>query len=179
MNTDVPNAFWQGDTVSWTKDIDQYRSTDGWTLTYLFSRSTDNKTVTAVGQADGTYLVTILPAESALWLPGQYRWQGYVEQAPERYTIGAGSLQCIESLDAAIETRTHAEKVVDALEAVLEGKASSDQLKVSIGGKALDRMSWEELTSALRYYKSELVKEQANDASRSGGLYPNLMLGRF
>ena len=66
------------------------------------------------------------------------------------------------------DRRSHVKKVLDALEALLEGKASQDQLSYSIRGRSLSRMTPSELLEWRDKYKSEWAKEQRADRIKAG-----------
>ena len=57
------------------------------------------------------------------------------------------------------DLRSHAKKVLDAIEAVIEGRATIDQSSFSLGGRSLSRMSVEELMTFRDRYKAEYMKE--------------------
>jgi hypothetical protein len=155
-----PRSFWQGDTVSWSESFDEYPSTEGWVLSYFFSRADDSREVIAVGQPDGSHLVTITADESQLFLAGQYRWQARVASAPQNYTVGSAPIEVIPSLNAQVETRTSSQVTLDAISAVMEGKASRDQSKISVGGQSLDRMTWEDLLKAHQYFSNKVKRQR-------------------
>ena len=168
MQEKEPQGFWQGDTVAWSRTLDDYSSADGWALEYYFSRKDDVQTLTGVGQADGSWVMTIPPATSAQYLAGEYRWQSRVSKSGEVYTVGTGRMDIAPSLDAAIETRSNARVILDAIEAVLVGKATKDQAKITIGGQSLDRFSWSDLNTARGYYRSLVNREDDNRRVRDG-----------
>lgn len=58
------------------------------------------------------------------------------------------------------DEQSHVKKVLDALEAVIEGKASKDQLSYSIQGRSLSRMSWTEILMVYDKYKALYFREK-------------------
>ena len=57
------------------------------------------------------------------------------------------------------DLRSHAKKVLDAIEAVIENRATVDQSSFSIAGRSLSRMSIDELLTLKNRYKAEYLKE--------------------
>ena len=57
------------------------------------------------------------------------------------------------------DNRSHVKKVLDALEATLENKASQDQLSYSIAGRSLSRLSPTELIQWRDRYREEYNRE--------------------
>lgn len=177
-NYPEPQSFYRSDTVTWTRVLQEYPSPD-WTLTYLFSRATDTQVIVAAADGSGGHVVTLSQAETAAFAAGQYRWQAYVEQGAERRTVAASSIQVINSLDTAQDTRTHNETVLEALQAVMENKASQDQLKISIAGKTLDRFTLDDIIKATAYYEGKVRADQQAAANQQGGQKDGQMIGLF
>ena len=71
-----------------------------------------------------------------------------------------------------IDTRTHARKMLEALEALLEGKASYDQTSYTIGTGAgsvtIGRLTPDELLKWMDYYKREVRNEEKAENLRNG-----------
>ena len=57
------------------------------------------------------------------------------------------------------DVRSHAKKVLDAIEAVLENRASQDQMSYSIAGRSLSRMSIDDLMTFRNRYRAEYLRE--------------------
>ena len=57
------------------------------------------------------------------------------------------------------DLRSHAKKVLDALQAVIENRANIDQSSMSIAGRSLSRMSVDESLKFRDRYKAEYLKE--------------------
>lgn len=158
-----PAEIVAGDTAKWTKDLPQYLPADGWVLSYAIVRDGTRLSVTGADNGDGTHLVTISAATSAGWGAGAWHWQAYVTKAAtsERYTVASGALTIKANFaTGAVDGRSHVEKTLAALEAVIEGRASSDQLAYSIGGRSISKMSPEQLLTWRDKYKAELAAEQ-------------------
>lgn len=163
--TDIvePSGIVAGDSASWTKNLPQYLPANGWVLSYAIVRDGIRLAVTGTNNGDGTHLVTLSAATTATWTPGQYAWQAYVTKAAtsERYTVASGQLKVEANFaTGAVDARSHAQKTLDALEATLEGRASSDQLAYSIGGRSISKMNPEQLLSWRDKYKAEVAAEE-------------------
>jgi hypothetical protein len=126
-----------GDTLDFTVEVPDYPAGDGWTLKYrLTPRFTDPVQapidLTATTNADGArYDVTASPAATAAWAAGSYTWARWVEKSGARQTLSESGQLLVKS-DPALtvqghDARTHNRKMLDAIEAVLEARASSTQ----------------------------------------------------
>ena len=172
-----PFSFIAGDTVKWTKTLDDYLASDSWVLTYYLVMDGDQKTIVATTSGDD-HLITITAADSANYTPGIYHYQARVTKGSEAYTVAEGAIEVkpnFEAQTSGYDNRSHVKKTVDALEAVILGKASKDQLSYSIAGRSISRLSPGELIEWRDTYRAEYNKE----LRRAGRLRPSKIQVRF
>jgi len=171
MNASIPEVepteFTAGDTVKWKIYTSDYLPDDGWVMSYVFVDDDEQHTITGTDNGDGYHLITIDTTTSATFSPGYFRWQSYVSKDAERYTIGRGEIEVKADFATATtgyDSRSHVKKVLDAIESLIEGKASKDQESWSVEGRALSRYSWPDLLKLrdkyLRYYREEQAAER-------------------
>lgn len=167
-----PTAIVSGDFVTWRRQLSDYPATL-FTLFYRFVGSAGVKTVAAT--ADGVDHLIEIEGASAVGPPavvgtdaygaGWYEWTAYVTEiaTSRRTTLATGSLEVKANPASAVasDKRSHARKVLAAIEAVLEGTASHEQKSMSIEGKSLERRSPDELMKLRITYKAEVQAEQA------------------
>lgn len=159
-----------GDTLDFTVEVPDYPAADGWTLKYRltprFSTPTQASiTITAVANADGSrYDVQAAPATTAAWAAGAYTWARWVEKSGARQTLSeSGQLEVKSDPSATaqgFDSRSHARKTLEAIEAVIEGRASKDQMSYAIGGRSLQRMPIDDLLKFRARYKAEVEIEE-------------------
>jgi hypothetical protein len=65
---------------------------------------------------------------------------------------------------------------LDALEATIEGRASSDQLAVTISGRSISRIPFEELVKQCDYFRNKVKAEESGNTAR--GRYIKVGLSR-
>src|SRR5690606_30112936 len=82
-------------------------------------------------------------------------------------TVQSGTLQVLAD-PASQDVRTHAEKVLEAIELLIEGRATKDVSSYSIAGRSLTRMSPDELVKWRSHYRNEVAK-QRNAGMPNGG----------
>lgn len=173
-----------GDSLVFTTSVPDYLPSAGYTLTYrLVRRDAAGAALSfAAGTTGDLFSVNVTPATTATWTPGRYTWAAYASKAGERYTVDQGEL-VIEADPAVItapyDNRSHARKVLDAIEAVLEGRASTDQQQVSVAGRTLTRMPITELLLLRDRYRTEVASEAAGDQLRTTGINPRFIGVRF
>lgn len=171
--TEVPGVIRIGDTVKFTRAWGDYLPADSWTLTFYMVRDDggDQREWDATDNGDGTHLVTIAatgsPGSDDL-TAGTWEYVERVSKSGEVYTLASGRLEVLPNLTASIDRRTHAKKVLDALNAAIEGRASNDQLSLSIGDRSISRMSLSEQVSLRDKYKAEVLREEQSERIANG-----------
>ena len=163
--TKEPDAAREGDTIKWEKDLADYSAADSWVLKYAFRGNSSTIDITAAASGK-KHLISITAATSADYSSGVYDVLGWVEKGSERYTVYSGTIEILADLEAAgssYDGRTHVKKTLDAIEAVLENRATKEILESSIEGVAIKRIPHEELMAMrgryLAWYKEELAAE--------------------
>ena len=161
--TSEPSSIYAGDTISWKIALPDYPANAGWTLKYkAVSASGYFALVSAADGAD--HAVSASKTDTAAYVAGTYTLTKYVESSTELVTLAELPLVVkpgISAMTAAYDNRSHVKKVLDAIEAVLEGTATSDQLRVKLGDKEIQRFTIEELlklrSTYYNYYQQELA----------------------
>lgn len=157
-----------GDTLNYTAQVPDYPATAGWTFRVRFvPRSTgvgSGVAHTATATASGSdYVVQVAAAVTATWAAGRYGWASWVEKAGERYTLASGQITVqADPANAAVgaDSRTHAERVLDAVEAVIEGRATQAQSEMQLGERALKYIPMAELLAVRDRYRWEVRAQQ-------------------
>ena len=170
----IPETVTQNTTVSWYRDAGDFPVSEGWTFTYEFRGST-SLTITCTTSGD-RYLATITPAQTAALTVGDdYWWALYVHKGTgltlERYEVDRGRLTVKRTLGATLATydgRSHAKLVLDAIEAVIQGKATKDQLSVTVGDRTIARMSPTDIEHWREFYRAEYAREVAEEDLAAG-----------
>jgi hypothetical protein len=171
-----PSSFIAGDTVKWTKSLSDYPATT-WTLTYEL-RGVVRKTI--VCTANGRdFLATISATDSAAYQAGDYFWFARVSSGGEVYSVGSGTLTVLENPSvgtSAQDRRSHARKMLDAIEAMLENNASREEMQyeISVPGGSIRRLwlcSKDELIRFHSHY-AQLVRAEENAERIARGQKP-------
>ena len=114
---------------------------------------------------------TISAAATAMYTAGSYWWQARVAKAGIVKTVDYGTLEIKASLSGVstpYNGRTHAVIVLEALEAMLENKATLDQQSYAIAGRSISRMSPAEIMEWINVYRSMVLKEKREEGKRRG-----------
>lgn len=163
----------QGVTLSWYKTLSDYPPAT-WTLTYQFASATARYTVTATNNGDGRFLCTAAATTTDDWAAGTYSVLGYVTSGAEVYEVYRGHLEVLIGLQlsgnaSGADDRSSARKIRDAILALLEGRATDDQMAMSISSpdghsRSINRMTRAELQQSLDRWQYAVKAEE--DAER-------------
>ena len=165
--TKEPNDLVVGDYWAWKKeDLATDYPTSAYSLSYRFhcdsgGGGSHQFTINAV-EADGIYYIEVPSTTTDNYSPHDYIWGAYITRTSDssRVQVGEGKITILPNLaDTNADLRSHAKKVLDSLEAVIEGRATIDQSSMSIAGRSLSRMSVDELLTFRNRYKSEYLQE--------------------
>ena len=166
----MPSAIHAGDTLLLNISQDDYPAPD-WTVTFSF-RCAGGSTIDLSASDNGAdHLFSVAAATTSAWVPGLYKGVGRATDGTSYVTFWKGTLEVLPDLSTQpdnYDTRTHAEKCLDAIEAVLEGKASKDILSTVIAGQSISRLTPQQLMEWRAYYRDEVAAEQAKERAANG-----------
>ena len=180
--TFTPTCITAGDTAQWIIALTNYLPAN-WTLTYvLVSASGVPITIVASDNGDGRWAISVPAATTQTWTPGFYQWQAYISSGAERHQVMRGRLEIKANYQAqtqAFDPRSTVKITLDALQAMLQGKASIDQSSYTIQGRSLSRMKPEELIKWYEFYSELYEKEVQAERVNQGRSGPTKVLVRF
>lgn len=187
--TTEPTTITAGDTVQWTKTLSDYPA-DAYALNYTLQPISGGTPLEVTAAASGTdHAVTISAATSAGYSSGDYRWFSFVSDlatSTQRFTLEHGSLSILPdpaTFTTASDLRSHARTVLDAIEAVLEGRATSAQAEYSLnvaGNQTqIKYIQIADLLKLRSYYAAEVKREDQAEAIAKGMGSGNRILVRF
>lgn len=169
--TNEPAELRAGVTWEWDRtDLADYPAAT-WTLKYWFKRmgGTDKFSITA--STDGTgFAVSVAAATTLSYVADDYTWVAVVTSGSEVREVDHGTMKILPryDVDTALDDRTHAKKVLEAIEAVLESRASKDQEEYTIGTRSLKRTPLKDLVALRDKYKALVFAEQLAENARNG-----------
>jgi hypothetical protein len=166
-----PTTVRAGTTITWTRDSTDTPPSAGWSLDYALRNADAALDLTASG-AGNTYTVSVDAATSGGWLAGTYAWIAIATKAGVKVEVATGALTVLPNLAApgALETRSFARQLLDAVEATLLGRASKGQLDVvdmALEGRGLKRTP-----EVLVKLRSQLMVEVEQEDRINAGVTP-------
>ena len=161
-----PTQIIAGDRAAWKRtDLGTDYAPASYSLKYSARLENSGSTeieITA-SESGSDYIVEVGQSTTAAYTAGVYHWQAYITRTSdsERVTVDSGTWEIKANRDAATtDPRNHVKKVLDAIESVIEGRASKDQESYSIQGRALSRTPIADLITLRDKYRAEWVREQ-------------------
>ncbi len=159
-----PNELQLGDFWAWKRtDLSVDYPTASYSLSYEFNlidgATVSNFTLTA-SESNNEYVIESTNTTS--YAKGEYNWIAYITRSSDtaRIKISEGFTEIQDNYaTTTASVRSHAKKVLDAIEAVIENRATMDQSSMSIAGRSLSRLTVDELMTFRDRYKTEYLKE--------------------
>lgn len=182
--TTEPSSIRAGDTWQWRReDLSDYPAST-WTLKYYIKNASYSIIITAAADSNN-FAVAASAETTAAHAPGTYTWVAYVEKGAgatlERHEVDSGTIEILASFASttAYDNRSHIKKVLDAIEAAVEGRASRTDLSYSIQGRSIQHMPPTELIKWHSHYKRLYKQEQDAEKIKNGLGTGNKILTRF
>ncbi len=149
-----------------------------WTLTLILRGP---QAIDLIATADGaSHRFQVDAATTADWLAGRYWFTLRATRGAEVVQVDEGDLRIVPDLAALTDTfdgRTHAERVLEAIEAVIEGRATIDQQSYQINNRQLSRTPIPDLLMLRGKYREEVRQQQ--QAARGQSLLGRQVKVRF
>ena len=175
-----PTVIAKGERVEWQKTFTDYSAAD-YDLQYRL-RGNAGIGVNVDATADGeTFVAVMTAAQSNTLSPGRYRWQAWVTEqadADNTFIVGSGWITIEagfgESPTSAVETRSVAKQIVDAIDAAILASGASDVIEYDIetpAGKRRVKRSKNEALAMRKEYAGIVARETAADRARQTGKF--------
>jgi len=173
----IPDSLTAGTTLAVTVPLTAYPPPE-WSLT-LVLRGPERRDLDST--PDGTLHAFGTPAaETANWIAGAYWYSLRATDGADVHEIETGTLTVEPDLARVAEGydgRGHAERVLEAIEAVIEGRASKDQDSYRINNRELRRTPVSQLLKLRDVYRQEVRRARA--ARRGRDTLGRQILARF
>ncbi|MEK9724071.1 MAG: hypothetical protein VW405_11410 [Rhodospirillaceae bacterium] len=180
-----PEELVIGDRWLWKRtDLPVDYPTADYALSYTADKQGAGSTSFSItaSETGGVYVVEVASATTAGYNVGTYAWQAYITRTSDsqRVSVARGTWNVIANLSASTaDPRSHVKKVLDAIEAVLESRATVDQMAYTIQGRSLSRTPIPDLLKMRDTYKAEYAAEINAERRRHGKPARNRLLARL
>lgn len=166
-----PTLVYAGTTWRWERSLSNFPPAT-WTLKYFF-RSSDGKysfDVTATNN-NGTFRVNHLATSTDDIAPAIYQGQGFVTSGNDRFIVYQGQLEILPDFNlqsTGKDLRTHAQKVLEAIKALLEGRFVDDASSYSVAGRSITKLTPLELIETKHEYERIVIAELRQNRAKQG-----------
>lgn len=178
----LPSVINAGETLLFAVQVAGYPPGDGWTLSY-FLKNKDSSAVELTSTASGQdHLFSIPASTTGTWTAGEYFGVARVDDGTSYRVIADVRVEVWQDMSQVgpdYDPRSHARKCLDAIEAVMEGRASKDIINTTIAGQSVGRMTPEQLAFWRNYYRAEVSAEDAAIDAANGKATGKNILMRF
>lgn len=178
-----PSELIIGDRWLWKRpDLAVEYPSSAYTVSYTADKQGSGSTTFSITASGTEHTVEVASATTAGYTAGTYAWQLYVTRTSDsqRLSLARGTWTVITNLSASTaDPRSHAKKVLDAIEATIEGRASIDQMSYSIQGRTLARTPLADLIKLRDDYRAEYAAELNNERRAQGKPARNRLLVRL
>lgn len=164
--TQFPKSIQAGLSLRAEVEAIDYPAPD-WTVT-AHLRGPESIDIVATGAAE-MHSFAVAGSVTAGYVAGLYTASVRATDGVDVFELESGQVEIladVAALDAGHDPREHAERVLDAIEAVLEGRATKDQQSYTINGRTLVRTSIAELLQLRKTYQDEVAKLKSGGRSR-------------
>ena len=166
----APKTITAGFDVEWDESLAEYSAeTYGLSATLILTSSGATR-ITVAATANGTDFSFSIPASStANYTAGDYKLYLYATLGSSKYLIGTQDVEIkANPLTATGDQRSHTRKVLDAIDAVLENRATQEYASMSINGYSITQLSPAELLKLKDHYEAKLKQEQNAEGMAAG-----------
>lgn len=173
-----------GDYWAWKRqDLGGDYPPASYALTYSARLESAATEIEITASESGTdYIVEVAAATTAAYTAGIYHWQAYITRTAdsERVTVDSGTFEVKPNRDvAATDPRSHVKITLDAIEAVIENRATKDQESYSINGRSLSRTPLKDLVDMKETYAGLYAQEKREEDIKNGKGNSGRVLVRF
>lgn len=168
----LPLNITAGDSISWSHLEYSYSAMEWVGYCVLFGAG--NRYVLTATNTAMQHEFNLTSDDTSTWVAGRYDWSFYVvnrADANQRHTLATGKVIIKPDPNSVTDNRTHAERMVEIIEAVIEGKATKAQLD-TLRARHNER-EWESNPELLmkwrKLYQDEVTKQRNLEAIQAGG----------
>jgi hypothetical protein len=170
MSMVLPERVRAGDTWQWKLSSQCFLASDGYQCHVGLKGKYGQYTFSSTPLGSAFNVLVDLDTTKDI-VPGAYNYVIALSKNGEQFTAGSGLIVVDVNLfsPGMVDLRDHAEKMLEAIEATLEGRATSDHQEYEILGRKLTRIPVEELMRLRNQYKVEVQNQQYVERLKARG----------
>ena len=160
--------LYAGATWKFTETLDEFPASDGYTFAIIIKHKTDEAVFLQSTASGDDYSFNIAADTTRQFTKHDYLFQGIVTKQGEIDIVAEGQLTINPLLDAASDTRTQNERILDAINATLESSSAKEQGEISINGRTIRYKTLDELFVAKKRFEKIVAKEKRIASGKNG-----------
>lgn len=179
--TTEPVSIHAGETIKFKKSLPNYPAGDGWAVVYKFRGASAGYDATATADGDA-HVVTVPASTTANWAGGMWVYQAWASKSGESYLVTSDQINVVAALpnsSTVVDPRSNAKRILDAIDAMMLGKATLDQQEYQIGTRMLKRIPITELIELRKTYAKLVAGEIIAANVAAGKPKMKTILARF
>jgi len=132
----IPLFLTAGASVEFEADTPEYGSADSYTGLLELINGSAKISLSSASTLGETHTFTAATTVSDDWLAGRYNWRLSAVKTGEKWPIAEGEIEIRPDIAAAttLDARSHVRKVIDSIEAVIERRATREDLEMTVPG---------------------------------------------
>lgn len=161
----TPTRLNAGDSLEWGASFVGFPASKGWSLSFALTNSTHSYTTEFVVSPLGDdFSISLSATNSAALAVGEYALFAIMQKGDKRQTVGETRFRVLPNVTTLHDRRTQAERTLEAIEALLEGKADDDQQMIQYAGRTLSRYTFEHLEQIRSRLRRTVARQRARKA---------------
>ena len=167
-----------GDTFEYVVKYSKYSPAQGWSC-HMLLRGASACTIESTVVAD-RFVIKAPADETSSFQAGDYKYFIYVEKDGERYLIEDGQVRVLQDYsDETFDIRSQAKRILDAIDATLEKRATKDQASYKIAGREIQKIQIQELLALRSKFQKEVEAEERAERLAKGLGVDNIVKIRY
>lgn len=167
LNLALPARLAAGDTLKFIQSAPDHPASDGWALQLTLVNAEARHTAIST-PLDGSHLIQVAASVTAQWPPGVYTARIRATRLGEVHTLAASSITIEPGFEAAVDGRSRARRMLEAIEAAVEGRASADVASYTINGRSMSKIPLPELLALRDRLRVDVMREEAVERAKAG-----------
>lgn len=160
----LPATLIAGDSLRLAIAVGKYNQADGWSVALVLQPLAGGSPATVAAiVADNEWLMVLSSAASAQLAPGKVQYLIAATKDGNRSTIDHGQIVVLPDPAAAnVDQRSYAQRALDAIDAVLERRASAEEMEFTFAdGRAVKMFSPVDLLTLRKHYARLVSRENS------------------
>ncbi len=177
----APEKLTAGFAWEWEETFPDFPASTFGLVVLLVLQSSAATKVTLNGTANGNAFTVLLPSATSTGMTaGTYKVITYATLGSEEYFLSEKTITVAANpINSTGDQRSHVQKVLDAINAVLEGRAATEYSSITIDGSSVASLTHSQLLDFKQKYEVMYSREKEKERIAAGGKRRNKIIPKF